>query len=57
MPTNRVLLKGRDVKNKTLLLMAAVLLSIAVPAQAEEGQLGATFDVTYMSRLMDWEKT
>ncbi len=42
-------------KNKTLLLMTAALLSIAVPARAEEGTLGINFDVTYMSRLMDRE--
>ncbi|MHC4536712.1 MAG: hypothetical protein ACYS6K_22415 [Planctomycetota bacterium] len=35
-----------------VLLIAALLLSMAHKAQAEEGTLGATFDVTYLSRWL-----
>ncbi|MHC4244924.1 MAG: hypothetical protein ACYSU4_21145, partial [Planctomycetota bacterium] len=35
-----------------VLLIAAILLSIPCAAQAEEGKLGATFDVTYLSRWL-----
>ncbi len=37
----------------TLLPMALMLLSIASPGYAEEGEFGGVFDVTYMSKLMD----
>ena len=37
---------------KKMLLIAALLLSVEGAAQAEEGQLGATFDITYMSKWM-----
>lgn len=38
--------------NKKVLLIAVILLSMACAAQAEEGQLGVTFDTTYMSKWM-----
>ena len=38
--------------NKKVLLIAVLLLSMVGAAHAEEGQLGATFDITYMSKWM-----
>ena len=38
--------------NKKVLLIAVLLLSMAGAVQAEEGQLGITFDTTYASRWM-----
>ena len=38
---------------KTLTVIGVGLLCIMTPAQAEEKKLGATANVTYMSRLMD----
>jgi hypothetical protein len=40
-------------KHKTVLAIALVLLGITIPVRAEQRSLGATFDATYMSRLMD----
>jgi hypothetical protein len=40
-------------KHLVILLIAGILLSSAAPAQAEDGPLAATLDVTYMSTLMD----
>ena len=38
--------------NKKVLLIAVLLLSMAGAVQAEEGQIGVTFDTTYMSKWM-----
>ena len=38
---------------KRILIVAVILLGIAGVGLAEEGRLGATFDITYMSKLMD----
>jgi len=40
------------VRKKWLLLIAAVLLSAAGPARAQESELAVTFDLTYMSKYM-----
>jgi len=44
---------GKVMSIKTLTVIGVGLLCITTPAQAEEKKLGATANVTYMSRLMD----
>ena len=39
-------------KKKAILLTVVILLSVGSLAQAKEGELSATFDVTYLSRYI-----